>query len=89
MGLWEDSPNSFKGLSEHDAKRVMQIWVLVDQMPDRRRLVFELHRKDGLSYKEISKILDVSLKTVENHMGQAIKYLRNELEAVEKKFNLE
>ena len=89
MGLWEDNLNSFRGLSEQDTKRVMQIWVLVDRMPDRRRLVFELHRKDGLSYKEISKILDISLKTVENHMGQAIKYLRNELEKVEKKFNFE
>ena len=87
--LWEEDRSSFVGLSEHDAKRVMQIWALVDKMPDRRRLVFELHRKDGLSYKEISKILDLSLKTVENHMGQAIKYLRKELEKVEKKFNLD
>jgi RNA polymerase sigma-70 factor (ECF subfamily) len=41
--------------------------------------VFELQRKEGLSYKEIGKVLDLSIKTVENHIGQAIKYLREQL----------
>lgn len=79
MNIWEEGFQKKLEVPEEDAKRIMTIWMLVEKMPDRRRLVFELHRKDGLSYKEIAKVLDLSVKTVENHIGQAIKYLREQL----------
>ncbi|HCT51945.1 MAG TPA: hypothetical protein DF712_05745 [Balneola sp.] len=43
-------------------------------------MVFELHRKHGFSYKEIAKILEITVKTVENHMSQALQYLRENIE---------
>jgi RNA polymerase sigma-70 factor (ECF subfamily) len=49
-------------------------------MPDRRKLVFELNRKHGLSYKEIAKILEIKRKTVENHISQALQYIRDNIE---------
>ncbi len=79
ISAWEDGFQKKLDLPEDDARLVMNIWMMVEKMPTRRKMVFELHRKDGLSYKEIAKVLDLSVKTVENHMGQAIKFLRDQL----------
>ncbi|MEQ8579526.1 MAG: RNA polymerase sigma-70 factor [Balneola sp.] len=59
---------------------IKRVWEVVSQMPERRRLVFELHRKHGFSYKEIARILEITRKTVENHMSQALQHLRDNIE---------
>jgi RNA polymerase sigma-70 factor, ECF subfamily len=51
----------------------------LDKIPARCREVFELNRFEGLRYKEIAAQLNLSLKTVENQMGKALKILREEL----------
>jgi RNA polymerase sigma-70 factor (ECF subfamily) len=51
----------------------------VDGLPERCRLVFTMRREQDLSYAEIARVLDVSLKTVENQMSRAIKLLRSRL----------
>ena len=48
----------------------------IDAMPKKRKLVFELSRIKGLSHKEISQQLNISAKTVEVHIGLALKALR-------------
>lgn len=58
---------------------VRRVWEEVALMPERRRLVFELHKRHGLSYQEISEVCSISLKTVENHIGQALVHLRERL----------
>lgn len=45
-------------------------------LPPQRRLIFLLHRNDHLSYREIAQKLKISPKTVENHIGAALKQLR-------------
>jgi len=59
---------------------VSRIWELVYEMPEQRRLVFVLHRKHGLSYLEISEVMNIARKTVENHMGRALQELREKLD---------
>ena len=54
-------------------------WELVEQLPPRRKKIYKLSRLEGCSYKEISNRLEISINTVENHMGAALKYLRNNL----------
>jgi RNA polymerase sigma-70 factor (ECF subfamily) len=49
---------------------------LVDQLPERRKEIFIKSRFDGLSIKEISEILHISHKTVENQLTDALKFLR-------------
>jgi RNA polymerase sigma-70 factor, ECF subfamily len=49
------------------------------RLPERRRLVFTLSREQGLTYKEIAKLLDISPKTVEMQMGRAYRALRKYL----------
>jgi RNA polymerase sigma-70 factor (ECF subfamily) len=48
-------------------------------MPPKRQEIFRLSRETGLKNKEIAEKLQISIKTVENQMGQALKFLRNEL----------
>lgn len=51
----------------------------IEKMPEQRRKVFSMSRFEGLKYKEIAEQLNISPKTVENHMGAAMKFLRVEL----------
>lgn len=67
-------------LSQEEQDLVKKIWEVASKMPERRRLVFELHRKHGFSYKEIAKILEITRKTVENHMSQALQHIRDHIE---------
>jgi len=55
------------------------IRVAVDKLPPKCRTVFKLSRFEELSYKEIAAQMDISIKTVENQMGKALKFLRKEL----------
>lgn len=58
---------------------ITRVWLIAETMPERRRTVFELHRKHGLSYKEISDVMNITRKTVENHMGKALQDIRKQL----------
>ena len=48
-------------------------------LPENWREVFEMSRKQGLRYAEIADLLDISVKTVEKRMGQALAQLRKDL----------
>lgn len=67
-------------LSAEDKELLTQIWKIAAQMSEKRRLVFDLNRKHGLSYKEIAKILGITRKTVENHIAQALQYIRDQID---------
>ena len=47
---------------------LLVVRLTLEKMPERRRLIFELSRFKGLSYKEIAEKLNVSIRTVE-HQG--------------------
>lgn len=56
---------------------------LLNNIPNKSRIVFKMHRIDNLKYREIAEILDISQKTVEKHMGKALKIIRGfDVEAV-------
>jgi RNA polymerase sigma-70 factor (ECF subfamily) len=52
---------------------------IVNNLPDKQREVFLLSRHDGLSHKEIAEKLDISTKTVEYHISQSIRAIKNKL----------
>lgn len=49
------------------------------ELSTQQRAVFCMSRFDGLSYAEIAEALDITSKTVEVHMGRALKKLREAL----------
>jgi RNA polymerase sigma-70 factor, ECF subfamily len=51
----------------------------IDRLPLERRKVFILSRYEGLTYNQIAEKSGISVKTVENQMGKALKTLRQEL----------
>ncbi|MCK0114824.1 RNA polymerase sigma factor [Gelidibacter sp. F63206] len=48
----------------------------LDLLPPRRRLIFEMSRNEGKSYKEISQELGISINTVKSQMNKALEALR-------------
>jgi RNA polymerase sigma-70 factor (ECF subfamily) len=51
----------------------------IDGLSDDCREVFRLSRESGLKYAEIAVTLEISIKTVEKRMGQALSELRDRL----------
>ena len=66
-----------------DGLRLLEITQIsnkaIDQLPPRRKMVFQLSRDKGMSHQEIANHLGISIKTVENHMSLAIKFLKDYL----------
>jgi len=54
----------------------------IEQLPPRCRLIFKLIREDGLTYKQVAAILDISVKTVDNQLWVALKKLTLLLQAI-------
>jgi RNA polymerase sigma-70 factor, ECF subfamily len=57
----------------------MKIHEAMEKLPEQCRLVFKLSRFEELKYAEIADQLCISIKTVENHMGKALKIMREQL----------
>ena len=51
----------------------------LNKLPEQCRLVFKLSRFEELKYAEIAEHLNISIKTVENQMGKALKIMREQL----------
>ena len=52
----------------------------IERLPDKCRRVFVARKYDNMSYREIAAVEQISEKTVENHIGRALKLLRADLE---------
>ena len=53
---------------------------LIEQLPQKRRLVFIKSRLEGKNAVEISEEMQISKKTVENHLNAALKFMRENLD---------
>lgn len=51
----------------------------IEKLPEKCRQIFILNKMEGLTQKEIAEYLEISAKTVENQVGNAISKLRKEL----------
>lgn len=85
--------DSYKILNEEDIKDAESRYIdeaivseleqrireTIDKLPTERRKIFIMSRFDGLKYREIADRLGISVKTVENQMYQALKFLRDNL----------
>jgi len=64
-----------------DENRDFQEYVeeVLQDLPEAQRLVFTLNKFEGLKYREIAAMLEISVKTVESRMSKALKALRETL----------
>lgn len=72
-----ETPEKHLNLLETEA----EILKAIEALPPKTRLVFSLSRFEELSYKEIAEQLEISVKSVEKHMGIALQRLRENLKA--------
>lgn len=68
---------SFSENTETEYNELEQkLHLLINEMPEARKKVFRMVKMEGLKYKETAEKLGISVKTVENQMGKALKYLK-------------
>ncbi|WP_257669784.1 RNA polymerase sigma-70 factor [Parapedobacter tibetensis] len=53
---------------------------VVDSLPDQRKAIFKMVKEDRLKCKEVAELLDISVRTVENQVYNAIKVLNEKVE---------
>lgn len=51
----------------------------ISELPPQCRTIFQMSRFEQLKYQQIADQLNISIKTVENQMGKALKVLRSKL----------
>lgn len=64
-------------LSTADLREFIQKMVL--ELPPRQQEVFKMSRNEHLTYKEIALRLNISEKTVERHINEALKFLKKNI----------
>lgn len=52
---------------------------ILNELPQRQKEVYLMHRVEGLKYNEIAERLNISVNTIENHMSRALKTIRQKL----------
>lgn len=57
----------------------LEVNMAINNLPEKYRITFILSRIEGLKYEEIAKVCDVSTKTVEYRICEAVKLLRDSL----------
>jgi RNA polymerase sigma-70 factor (family 1) len=56
-----------------------RLTLIINKLPEKQKKVFLLHRREGLTYLEISEKLNISINTVETHMARALKSIKQKL----------
>ncbi len=52
------------------------IFACIESLPPRRKLVYKMVKEDGLSYKKVAALLDISVRTVEVQLRLAMRHLK-------------
>jgi len=73
IALGDDSLSPDDVMITADMMRKMQ--GAIDTLPPRCRMIFKLIREDGLKYKEVAEILNISVNTIDAQMAIAVKKL--------------
>ncbi len=56
-----------------------QVGYAIKKLPEKRKIVFLLRKKFGLSRKEVAEFMGISENTVKNQLQEALKFLRQVL----------
>lgn len=73
---FSSSPDFEMELKEFDSR----LQAAISELDEKNRTVFLMNRIDELTYSDIAKNLDLSVKAVEKRMSKALSFLRTKLE---------
>lgn len=75
IDLHKDITTETLMLNEEDIEPLL--YYFASKLPPKTKEVFLLSRKSGLTYAQIAKELDISIKTVETHISKALSIMRS------------
>lgn len=81
--LYTASDSEQRDLLEEEEFK-LEVKAAVQKLPTQCRKVFLMSRVQGKKYQQIADELSISIKTVENQMGKALRTLRDELKSEQK-----
>lgn len=80
LKYYQTLSQTVEDIDESALSKMMEVVNLeIQNLPDKCREVFLLSRREGLTNKEISDFMKISIKSVEGHITKAFKTLRREL----------
>ncbi len=56
-----------------------EVEMIVSMLPKQRQQIYRMNKEQGFSNKKIANTLEISIKTVEDHMTKASKFVRENL----------
>lgn len=62
----------------HDSEKISFLEKVISMLPERRQLVFRMYRLEGFSYIEIADLLQISVRTVEDHLSKSMQFIHKE-----------
>jgi len=73
-------PDVLNAMEESELQK--KIDLAIQQLPEKCRVVFLMSRMEEMSYAEIAGQLGISIKTVENQIGKALRLLRLQVSGI-------
>ena len=70
-------------------EKLTHIYKAIDYLPAQTKMVFSLAKVQGLKYREIADLLDITVKTVDYHVASAVKKICERLEQDKSDDNLQ
>lgn len=78
--IWELPDFHHPGVALEKKENAAKLFRAINQLPDQQKAAFTLHKLEGLSYQEVSDVLETTVPAVESLMHRAKQNLRKMLE---------
>lgn len=65
---------------KRESEQLLLLQRFISQLPEKRQLVFRMHRFEGYSYAEIAEQLNISTRTVEDHLAKSMSFLHEHMQ---------
>lgn len=61
--------------AEGEQEKLLFLETVIDKLPFKRKMVFKMFRFEELSYAEIAELLNISIRTVEDHLAKSMQFI--------------
>lgn len=78
--IWELPDFHHPGVALEKKENAAKLFRAINHLPDQQKAAFTLHKLEGLSYQEVSDVLETTVPAVESLMHRAKQNLRKMLE---------